>query len=41
MDDKFLWEFCKELDEEWYKVVVLMGWNYVDIEWMVMENSFF
>uniref|UniRef100_K1R7E5 26S proteasome non-ATPase regulatory subunit 10 n=1 Tax=Magallana gigas TaxID=29159 RepID=K1R7E5_MAGGI len=38
-DDKFLRELCKELDEEWYKVAVLMGWNYADIERMVTENS--
>ena len=38
-DDKFLRELCKELDDEWYKVAVLMGWNYSDIERMITENS--
>ncbi|XP_048762419.2 uncharacterized protein LOC125670992 isoform X2 [Ostrea edulis] len=38
-DDKFLQGICKEMDEEWYKVAVLMGWNYADIERMVTENN--
>ncbi|XP_062585727.1 uncharacterized protein LOC134247368 isoform X2 [Saccostrea cucullata] len=38
-DDQFLRETCKEMDEEWYKVAVLMGWNYADIERMIKENN--
>ncbi|XP_069101285.1 uncharacterized protein [Argopecten irradians] len=38
-NDEFLYTVVKELDDEWYKIVVMMGWNFPDVEKVLLEPN--
>ncbi|XP_033745918.1 uncharacterized protein LOC117331342 isoform X2 [Pecten maximus] len=38
-NDEFLYTVVKELDDEWYKIVVMMGWNFPDVEKELLEPN--
>ncbi|XP_060075661.1 uncharacterized protein LOC132555322 [Ylistrum balloti] len=38
-NDEFLYTVVKELDEEWYKIAVMMGWNFPEVEKVLLEPN--
>ncbi|OWF55841.1 Ankyrin repeat-like protein [Mizuhopecten yessoensis] len=38
-NDEFLYTVVKELDDEWYKIVVMMGWNFPDVEKELLNSN--
>ena len=38
-NDDFLREMTREMDDEWYKVVVLMGWSYGEVEKVIDDPA--